>query len=127
MIVSTQSATASSLPSPSSLLDTSSTIILSTKSLDDPFALPSYSEATKNKAIEIDLETLNKATLSKADAKRYDINVDKESKDRSTAVKKEEDEEEARLERMRQYAKQERLASIEREKAETKANRWNTF
>jgi len=93
----------------------------------DPFALPSYSESIKNKNLELDLESINKATQDKAAAKRFDPSVDRENNEKFIDLRKEEKEEEARMERMRDYAKRERLEAIEKEKAETKANRWNTF
>ena len=65
--------------------------------------------------------------MDKAAAKRDDKNVNAANNAERIALKKMEAEEELRLERMREYAKQEREAAIAREKAETKANRWNTF
>jgi uncharacterized Zn finger protein len=42
-------------------------------------------------------------------------------------LRKEEEEEEKRLQRMKEYARKEREEAIKREKAEIAANRWNTF
>lgn len=104
----------------------SSTTLISTSSTD-PFQLPSYESSIKNKAIEIDLEAVNKDILDKAAARRDDKNVDAANNAERIALKKMEAEEEVRLTRMREYAKQEREDAIAKEKAETKANRWNTF
>lgn len=93
----------------------------------DPFALPSYSDAIKNKSVEMNLEQVNQKILDDAAAKRDDRNVNKENNDRYIQLKMEEAEEEKRLERMRELAKREREERIAAEKAETKANRWNTF
>ena len=112
---------------PSMSFSPSSSTTLISASASDPFALPSYESATKNKAIEIDLEAVNKDILDKAAARRDDKNVDAANNAERIALKKMEAEEEVRLTRMREYAKQEREAAIAKEKAETKANRWNTF
>ena len=93
----------------------------------DPFALPSYSDAVKNKSVDMNLDEVNKKILDDAAAKRDDRNVDKVNNERYIQLKQEEAEEEKRLERMRAYAQQEREERIAKEKAETKANRWNTF
>mmetsp|Transcript_6815 Transcript_6815/g.8493 ORF Transcript_6815/g.8493 Transcript_6815/m.8493 type:complete len:189 (+) Transcript_6815:158-724(+) len=93
----------------------------------DPFALPSYSDAVSNKAIEMNLESVNKKILEEAAAKRDDRNVNKENNERFIELKKEEAEEEARMIRLKELAKREREERIAKEKAETKANRWNTF
>lgn len=77
--------------------------------------------------IEVDLDPVNKKILDDAKAKREDKNVNKENNQAAINLRKEEQEEEERLERMREYARRERLEAIEREKAETKANRWKTF
>ncbi len=102
-------------------------IMLSRGEASDPFAMPSYDGSTKNVLIEIDLDSVNKKILEDAKAKREDKNVNKENNQAAIDLRKEEQEEEKRLERMREYAKRERLEAIEKEKAETKANRWNTF
>lgn len=93
----------------------------------DPFALPSYSDAVGNKTIDLKLEDINKKILDDAAAKRDDPNVDKENNLRMIELKQEEAEEERRLARMKALAQQEREERIAREKAEAKANRWNTF
>lgn len=99
----------------------------SASSSGDPFALPSYSDAVSNKAIDMKLEDVNKKILDDAAARRDDRNVDKENNQRFIQLKQEEAEEEKRLERMKELAKREREERIAREKEETKANRWNTF
>lgn len=93
----------------------------------DPFALPKYEEASQNKSLDLKLELTNKATLDKAAAKREDRNIDKENNQRFQDLKKLEAEEDARLLRMKKYAEEERLQKIEKEKAEIRANKWNTF
>ncbi len=93
----------------------------------DPFSLPSYSEAVKNKSVDMNLEEVNKKIMDDAAAKRDDRKVDQENNQRFIALRQEEAEEEKRLERMRELAKKEREERIAKEKAETKANRWNTF
>ena len=103
---------------------TSSTIVLSGV---DPFAMPSYAEATKNKNIEVDLESINKEIMDKAAAARDSKEVNKENNQSYIDLRKAEKEEEARMQALRERAKQERLEAIAKEKAETKANRWNTF
>lgn len=102
-------------------------IMLSSGDASDPFAMPSYDGSKKNVLIEIDLDSINKKIQDDAKAKREDKNVNKENNQAAIDLRKEEQEEEKRLERMREYAKRERLEAIEKEKAETKANRWNTF
>mmetsp|Transcript_321 Transcript_321/g.336 ORF Transcript_321/g.336 Transcript_321/m.336 type:complete len:156 (-) Transcript_321:454-921(-) len=93
----------------------------------DPFALPSYSDAVSNKAIELDLGSVNKKILDDAATRRDDRNVDKANNDRFIELKNLEAEEEVRLNRMREFAKKEREERIAQEKAEAKANRWSTF
>jgi hypothetical protein len=93
----------------------------------DPFAMPKYEEASQNKNLDLKLELTNKATLDKAAAKREDKNIDKENNQRFQELKKLEAEEDARLLRMKKYAEEERLQKIEKEKAEIRANKWNTF
>lgn len=93
----------------------------------DPFTLPSYSDAVSNKTIDLKLEDINKKILDDAAAKRDDPNVDKENNLRMIELKQEEAEEERRLARMKALAQKEREERIAREKAEAKANRWNTF
>ena len=99
----------------------------SSSTISDPFALPSYSDAIKNKSVEMNLEEVNKKILDDAASKRDDSMVNKEGNDRYIQLKMEEAEEEKRLERMRELARREREERIAAEKAETKANRWNTF
>lgn len=89
--------------------------------------LPSYKEATKNRNIEVDVESANKATIEASRKARFDKNVDVEGKNRSNAVKKEELEEEDRMEKMMRLADEERKAKLAKDKAESQANRWNTF
>lgn len=93
----------------------------------DPFAMPKYEEASQNKSLDMRLDLTNQATLEKAAAKREDKNIDKENNQRFQELKRLEAEEDARLLRMKKYAEQERLDKIEREKAEIRANKWNTF
>jgi hypothetical protein len=93
----------------------------------DPFAMPKYEEASQNKSLDLKLELTNKATLDKAAAKREDKNIEKENNQRFQDLKRLEAEEDARLLRMKKYAEEERLQKIEREKAEIRANKWNTF
>jgi len=132
LAISANVATASSLDINSNfdlnqISSSSTSILVSSTSAGDPFALPSYSESVKNKNIEIDLESVNKKILDDAASKRDDKNVNKENNAAAIDLRREEQEEEKRLERMREYAKRERQEAIEREKAETRANRWNTF
>ncbi len=75
----------------------------------------------------MDLESVNKKILDDAAAKRDDRNVNRENNERYIELKREEAEEEARMIRLKEMAKREREERIAREKAETKANRWNTF
>lgn len=93
----------------------------------DPFAMPKYEEASQNKSLDMRLDLTNQAALEKAAAKRDDKNIDKENNQRFQELKRLEAEEDARLMRMKKYAEQERLEKIEREKAEIRANKWNTF
>jgi hypothetical protein len=106
------------------LLDTQPSSAASTS---DPFALPSYSDAVRNKAVEMNLDDVNKKIMDDAAARRDDRNVNKQNNDAYIQLKAEEAEEEKRLIRMREFAKKEREERIAQEKAETKANRWNTF
>lgn len=109
-------------------MDQGSSILLSSRGdSTDPFSLPSYDDSIKKGVIEVDLDSVNSKILEDAKAKRDDKNVNKEANARSIELRKEEEEENKRMERMREFAKRERLEAIEREKAETKANRWNTF
>jgi len=89
--------------------------------------LPSYKEATKNKGIELDFESVNKATLEVSRKARFDKEVDVEGKNRSSAVRKEEVKEEDRMEQMMRLADEERKAKLAKDKAAGQANRWNTF
>lgn len=75
----------------------------------------------------MDLEAVNKKIMEEAARKRDDTNVDKENTQRFIDLRKEEEEEEKRLQKMRDYAKKEREEAIRREKEEIAANRWNTF
>jgi hypothetical protein len=93
----------------------------------DPFALPSYSDAIKNKSVDLNLEDVNKKIINDAAAKRDDSSVNRENNLRYIELKAEEAEEEKRMIRMKELAKREREERIAQEKAETKANRWNTF
>ena len=109
-------------------MDQGSSILLSSRGdSTDPFSLPSYDDSIKKGVIEVDLDSVNSKILEDAKAKRDDKNVNREANTRSIELRKEEEEENKRMERMREFAKRERLEAIEREKAETKANRWNTF
>mmetsp|Transcript_27301 Transcript_27301/g.40441 ORF Transcript_27301/g.40441 Transcript_27301/m.40441 type:complete len:172 (-) Transcript_27301:89-604(-) len=105
----------------------SSTIIISSKDIGDPFALPSYSDSIKNVIGTIDVDSVNKKTMDEAKALREDKSVDQENNQRNIELRKQEEEEDKRMLRMKEYAKQEREEQIKREKAETAANRWNTF
>ncbi len=107
-------------------------------STTDQFTLPSYNDATKNKITAVDkvtyksawdeeLEKVNQKILDQASASRDDKSVNKENNERFIQLKAEEAEEEQRMIRMRKMAEQERIERIAQEKAETKANRWNTF
>jgi len=108
----------STSPTVSSLLLSDSTNI---------FELPSYADAKKNKSIEVDVESANRATMEKSRQKRFDTTVDVAGKDRSNNVRKDEIKEEDRMERMMRLADEERKEKLAREKEESKANRWNTF
>ena len=99
----------------------------SSSASSDPFALPSYSEAVKNKSVDMNLEDVNKKIQDDAAAKRDDRNVNKVNNEAYIALKAEEAEEEKRMIRLKEMAKREREERIAAEKAETKANRWNTF
>lgn len=90
-------------------------------------ALPSYEALKKNTLMEIDVDSVNQKTMRAAQAVRDDKNVDKENNQRSIELRKEEDEENKRMIRMKEYAKQEREEQLKKDKAETAANRWNTF
>lgn len=89
--------------------------------------LPSYKEATKNKGIELDFESVNKATIEAARKDRFDQKVDVEGKNRANAVRKDEKDEEDRMEKMMRLADEERKAKLAKDKAASQANRWNTF
>ena len=75
----------------------------------------------------MNLDDVNKKIMDDAAARRDDRNVNKQNNDAYIQLKAEEAEEEKRLIRMREFAKKEREERIAQEKAETKANRWNTF
>jgi hypothetical protein len=104
-----------------------SSILLSRGEASDPFAMPSYDGSIKNIKIEIDLDSVNNKIQADARAKREDKSVDKENNQASIDLRREEQEEDKRMEKMREYAKRERTEAIERERAESKANRWSTF
>jgi len=89
--------------------------------------MPSYDGSIKNIKIEIDLDSVNNKIQADARAKREDKSVDKENNQASIDLRREEQEEDKRMEKMREYAKRERTEAIERERAESKANRWSTF
>jgi hypothetical protein len=105
----------------------SSTMIISAKDTGDPFALPSYTDLSKNVVGSWDVDSVNKKTMDEANAARFDKSVNKESNDRDIELRRQEEEEDKRMLRMKEYARQEREESLKREKAETRANRWNTF
>eukprot|EP00555_Chaetoceros_dichaeta_P006324 CAMPEP_0198257236 /NCGR_PEP_ID=MMETSP1447-20131203/6962_1 /TAXON_ID=420782 /ORGANISM="Chaetoceros dichaeta, Strain CCMP1751" /LENGTH=200 /DNA_ID=CAMNT_0043944081 /DNA_START=103 /DNA_END=705 /DNA_ORIENTATION=+ len=120
-------ATPNTLPTLSTELPptTASSLLLS--GTDNIFELPSYSEATKNRAIEVDLDTVNKAVVDKERKQRFNTNIDVESKTRSNAVRKDEIKEEDRMEKMMRLADEERKERLAKDKAESKATRWSTF
>jgi len=89
--------------------------------------LPSYKDATKNKGIEVDVESANKAVLDAQRKARFDKSIDVESKTRSNAVRKDEVVEEDRMEKMMRLADEERKSRLAKGKAESQANRWSTF
>lgn len=102
-------------------------MIISAKDTGDPFALPSYTDLSKNVVGSWDVDSVNKKTMDEANAARFDKSVNKESNDRDIELRRQEEEEDKRMLRMKEYARQEREESLKREKAETRANRWNTF
>jgi hypothetical protein len=104
-----------------------STSILLSKDMGDPMTLPSYDTLKKNSVAEFDVESVNKKTMQQSRAMRDDKNVNKENNQRYIELRKDEDEEDKRMTRMKEYAKQEREEQLKKEKAESAANRWNTF
>jgi len=125
-------ATPNTLPPISTETPTTSTTSTTAPSLllsgsENIFELPSYSEATKNKGIEVDVESANKATMEKSRKERFNNNVDVENKNRSNAVRKDEIKEEDRMEKMMRLADEERKEKLAKDKAESKASRWSTF
>eukprot|EP00559_Dactyliosolen_fragilissimus_P004902 CAMPEP_0184869312 /NCGR_PEP_ID=MMETSP0580-20130426/33618_1 /TAXON_ID=1118495 /ORGANISM="Dactyliosolen fragilissimus" /LENGTH=118 /DNA_ID=CAMNT_0027370713 /DNA_START=241 /DNA_END=597 /DNA_ORIENTATION=+ len=97
---------------------------LASETLD--FSLPSYDEASKNKIIDPDIESVNKAIMQKAKKDREIVqNTEKEKETR--ALRKAEKEVSTDLEALLAQAEIERKAKIEKEKEEARANRMNTF
>ena len=129
LTISANIATASIPATENNLISTSesSTMIISAKDIGDPFALPSYTDLSKNVVGSWDVDSVNKKTMDEAKAAREDRSVNKESNDRDIELRRQEEEEDKRMLRMKEYARQEREESLKREKAETRANRWNTF
>ena len=111
MCVAAQAALATPPLNTLDTITTTPTTAMTTTLLSDSsdiFELPSYSEAKKNKSIEVDVESANRATMEKSRKARFDTNIDVESKSRSDKVRKDEIQEEDRMEKMMRLADEER-------------------
>lgn len=127
--LSAQAAIALDQTSPSYYYSTSvlstSTVVLAEI---EKFTLPSYESSKGSVLIDIssDLETVNKKTMAQAKQRREktDTSVEKLQADELRRAEKDGS---SLLESLLGESDADRRARIEAEKAETRANRWNTF
>ncbi|KAL9186230.1 hypothetical protein ACHAXT_005468 [Thalassiosira profunda] len=94
----------------------------------DEFSLPSYDSSKGTSLIDLnsEVESVNKKTMAKAKAKREFVDTSAEKLE-ADQLRKAEKDGGSLLDSMLGSAESERKAAIEAEKAETRANRWNTF
>ena len=110
----------------------SSTSILSSSTVVlaeiDKFSLPSYDASKGSVLIDIssDLETVNKKTMTLAKERREKTDTSAE-KLQADEMRRAEKDGSSLLESLLGESDLDRRARIEAEKAETRANRWNTF
>lgn len=94
----------------------------------DKFTLPSYETSKGSVLIDIssDLESVNKKTMAQAKQKREKADTSAE-KLQADEMRRAEKDGSSLLESLLGESDLDRRARIEAEKAETRANRWNTF
>mmetsp|Transcript_9326 Transcript_9326/g.11564 ORF Transcript_9326/g.11564 Transcript_9326/m.11564 type:complete len:167 (+) Transcript_9326:82-582(+) len=92
----------------------------------DEFALPSYGDASKNKSIDLNLETVNSKTMSDAKAKR-ETKQDEKDRQAYDEMRRLEVAEKAKIIAMEEKAKEEFKQRRAQEKADLVKNRMKTF
>ncbi|KAL3782707.1 hypothetical protein HJC23_012226 [Cyclotella cryptica] len=131
-LVHPTAALAHDVPSPFATVSaaSSSTILPSSSSTTtlDQFTLPSYDAAKGSTLIDLNAEVqdVNKKTMATAKAKREYVDQSAE-KAEMDELRRIEEEEKKLFESMTKQSDADRKARIEAEKAESRANRWNTF
>ncbi len=109
-----------------------STSVLSTSTVVlaeiEKFTLPSYDSSKGSVLIDIssDLETVNKKTMAQAKQRREKTDISAE-KLQADELRRAEKDGSSLLDSLLGESDLDRKARIEAEKAETRANRWNTF
>ncbi|KAL7490081.1 hypothetical protein ACHAW6_015808, partial [Cyclotella cf. meneghiniana] len=106
----------------------SSSFMLSSLTTLDQFALPLYKSAKGSTLIDLNakVQDVNKKTSAYAKAKREYVEKSAE-KAEMDELRRIEQEEKKLFESMTKQSDADRKARIEAEKAESRANRWNTF